>query len=89
MPFSHSIDYAAMARAAGLLRVYSITSLDDLDQKLDEIIKTSGHTFTVLHVEPLGRHAVSPPLDGPEVKFRFGRYLERTGGRPIFDTPLS
>jgi len=30
----------------------------------------------------------SPPLDGPELKFRFGRYLERTGGRPVFDTPL-
>jgi hypothetical protein len=22
----------------------------------------------------------------PEVKLRFGRYLERTGGRPVFDT---
>ena len=32
--------------------------------------------------------APSPPLDGPEVKFRFGRYLERTGGRPVFDTQL-
>jgi hypothetical protein len=24
----------------------------------------------------------------PEVKFRFGRYLEWTGGRPVFDAPL-
>jgi hypothetical protein len=48
-----------------------------------------GHAFAVLHVEPLGRHAQSPPLDGPEVKFRFGRYLERTGGRAIFDAPLT
>jgi len=22
------------------------------------------------------------------LKFRFGRYLERTGGKPVFDTPL-
>ena len=89
MPFSHAIDYTAIARAAGLLRVYSIASLEELERQLDDIIKVAGHTFTVLHVEPLGRHAVSPPLDGPEVKFRFGRYLERNGGRPIFDAPLS
>jgi len=89
MPFSHAIDYAGMARAAGLSRVYSIASLEELERELDDIIKVAGHTFAVLHVEPLGRHAVSPPLDGPEVKFRFGRYLERSGGRQIFDTPLS
>ena len=89
MPFSYAIDYAAMARAAGLKRVYSISNRHELERQLDEIIRTPGHTFTVLHVEPLGRHATSPPLDGPEVKFRFGRYLERTGGRPIFDTPLT
>jgi thiamine pyrophosphate-dependent acetolactate synthase large subunit-like protein len=88
MPYSQSIDYPAMARAAGLSRVYSIASLQELEQQLDTIIKEPGHTFTVLHVEPLGRHAPSPPLDGPEVKFRFGRYLERNGGRPIFDTQL-
>ena len=22
------------------------------------------------------------------MKFRFGRYLERTGGRPVFDAPV-
>ena len=88
MPFSHSIDYAAMARAAGLFRVYSITSMEELERQLGEIIEVSGYTFTVLHVEPLGRHAQSPPLDGPEIKFRFGRYLERNGGRPIFDMTL-
>jgi hypothetical protein len=52
------------------------------------MIKVPGHAFAVLHVDPLGRHLPSPPLDGPEVKFRFGRYLERTGGRPVFDAPL-
>jgi thiamine pyrophosphate-dependent acetolactate synthase large subunit-like protein len=88
MPYAQSIDYAGMARAAGLSRVYSIASLGELEEQLDAIIKVPGHTFTVLHVEPLGRHAPSPPLDGPEVKFRFGRYLERNGGPPIFDTQL-
>lgn len=52
------------------------------------MVRAPGHAFAVLEVEPLGRHLPSPPLDGPEVKFRFGRYLERTGGRPVFDTQL-
>ena len=56
---------------------------------IGEIVTTPGHTFTVLDVEPLGRRVHSPPLDGPEVKFRFGRYLERRGGPQIFDTPLT
>jgi thiamine pyrophosphate-dependent acetolactate synthase large subunit-like protein len=88
MPFSHAVDYDALARAAGISRVYSISTLEGLQQQLGEILDVAGHTFTILHVEPLGRHAHSPPLDGPEIKFRFGRYLERNGGRPIFDAPL-
>jgi sulfopyruvate decarboxylase subunit beta len=87
-PFGDFVDYPAMAQAAGIARVYSFSTLEGLAQGLDEVIGAPGHAFAVLEVEPLGRHASSPPLDGPEVKFRFGRYLERTGGRPIFDTQL-
>ncbi len=87
-PFGALVDYAAMARAAGIGRVYDFATLDSLAQGLDEVVRAPGHAFAVLHVAPLGRRVHSPPLDGPEVKFRFGRYLERTGGPPIFDTPL-
>ena len=41
--------------------------MEGLQQGLDDVIKVPGHTFAVLNVEPLGRHAPSPPLDGPEV----------------------
>lgn len=88
LPFRQHADYAAMARAAGLERVYHFDELQALMGKIDEIVDQPGHTFTVLDVEPLGRRVHSPPLDGPEVKFRFGRYLERRGGPQIFDTPL-
>ena len=44
-----------------------------LAQALDEILAVPGYVFSVLHVEPLGRRVHSPPLDGPEVKFRFAR----------------
>jgi sulfopyruvate decarboxylase subunit beta len=88
MPFPENTDYAAMARAAGITRVYDFATLEGLAQALDEILAVPGYVFSVLHVEPLGRRIHSPPLDGPEVKFRFGRYLERTGGPKIFDVPL-
>jgi sulfopyruvate decarboxylase subunit beta len=88
MPFPEATDYAAMARAAGIERVYDFATLEGLAQALDEILAVPGYAFSVLHVEPLGRRIHSPPLDGPEVKFRFGRYLERTGGPKIFDVSL-
>jgi sulfopyruvate decarboxylase subunit beta len=88
MPFPDYVDYAAMAHAAGVERVYSFSTVDGLAQASDEILLVPGHVFAVLEVEPLGRKLASPPLDGPELKFRFGRYLERTGGPQIFDAPL-
>ena len=89
LPFQEHADYAGMARAAGLERVYRFGDLQAMMAGIDGIMARPGHTFTVLDVEPLGRRAHSPPLDGPEVKFRFGRYLERRGGPQIFDTPLT
>jgi sulfopyruvate decarboxylase subunit beta len=88
MPFADNVDYADMARAAGVERVYAFSTVNGLAQALDEILIVPGHVFAVLDVEPLGRKAQSPPLDGPELKFRFGRYLERTGSPPIFDAQL-
>jgi thiamine pyrophosphate-dependent acetolactate synthase large subunit-like protein len=87
-PFGDFVDYVGMAQAAGIERVYAFSTADGLGQGLDDMLRVPGHAFAVLEVEPLGRHLPSPPLDGPEVKFRFGRYLERTGGRPVFDTQL-
>jgi sulfopyruvate decarboxylase subunit beta len=88
LPFIDHADYAAMARAAGLERVYHFDDLVALEAGLEEILSVPGHVFAVLGIEPLGRHLPSPPLDGPEVKFRFGRSLEKTCGIKIFDTPL-
>ena len=88
-PFGELMDYAAMARASGIERVYDFSTIEGLGQGLGEMIQTPGHAFGVLHVEPLGRHVPSPALDGPEAKFRFGRYLERCGGPQIFDVPLT
>ena len=87
-PFGELMDYAGIAKACGIERIYDFATLEGLAQGLDDMIKAPGYAFAVLRVNPLSRHLPSPPLDGPEVKFRFGRYLERTGGRPVFDAPL-
>jgi hypothetical protein len=47
-----------------------------------------GHTFIHLEVEPVNYRGASPPMDGPEVKFRFGRYVERVTGNQVFSAPL-
>jgi len=77
-------DYAAMARAAGLENVYEFDDLSKLEGGLDDVLRLNGPAFVVLEAEPLASPAESPPIDGPELKFRFGRYIERTYGVAVF-----
>jgi len=81
-------DYAAIARGFGVGRVYSFASLNELTGRFDEAVGTPGHTFIHLEVDPTVERTHSPPMDGPEVKFRFGRHVERITGRKVFDAPL-
>ena len=89
MPFADDVDYAAHGtrrrHRAGLCVLRPSTASPRRSTRSSLV---PGHVFAVLDVEPLGRRLHSPPLDGPELKFRFGRYLERTGSPPIFDAPL-
>jgi len=81
-------DYAAIARGFGIERVWSFETLGGLEQGFDEAVRSPGHGVIVLELEPVtGKHG-SPPMDGPEVKFRFGRYIERTYNRTIFSAPV-
>jgi sulfopyruvate decarboxylase subunit beta len=81
-------DYAAVARGFGIERVWSFETLAGLDQGFAEAVQTPGHAVIVLELEPVADKQASPPMDGPEVKFRFGRYVERTYGRTIFTAPV-
>ena len=81
-------DYAALARASGLHNVYRFDAVADLESGLDDVMRSNGESFVVLDVEPTGEVLADPPMDGPECKFRFGRYLERTYGIKIFDNQL-
>ena len=88
LPGRENNDYTAIARGFGIERVYSFGSMNELTAKFDEAVLEPGHTFIHLEVEPLDDRSKSPPMDGPEVKFRFGRYVERETGKRIFSAPL-
>ncbi|MBI77126.1 MAG: hypothetical protein CMM53_05000 [Rhodospirillaceae bacterium] len=81
-------DYAAIARGFGVERVYSFASMNELTGKFEEAVMGSGHTFIHLEVDPMDYRGASPPMDGPEVKFRFGRHVEKLSGNEVFSAPL-
>jgi sulfopyruvate decarboxylase subunit beta len=89
LPNLEKNDYAAMARAMGLERVFEFSSIEALERDFS-LLKTAnapGHTFVVLEVEPFSdkeQKLEQPPFDGPELKFRFGRHIERLTGADIF-----
>jgi sulfopyruvate decarboxylase subunit beta len=84
LPNAADNDYAAMARASGVERVYTFKKLDNLKGEFDGVVLEPGHTFIVLEVEPVGRKLKEPPMDGPEMKYRFGRHIEQSAGVRIF-----
>jgi len=82
-------DYAAIARAMGLERVFAFGALDALDREFANVVagNVHGHTFVVLEVEPFTQaeqKLEQPPFDGPELKYRFGRHIEARTGCNIF-----
>ena len=81
-----SADYAAMARAAGIARAVTIADLADLDRQMPEIVAAPGPYFIRLRVvaEPDYQRAPPASYEGPEMKYRFGRALEKKLGIKVF-----
>jgi sulfopyruvate decarboxylase subunit beta len=82
-------DYAGMARAMGLSRVFEYGGVDEIERGLPQLSAANapGHTFVVLEVEPFSQEEQKleqPPFDGPELKFRFGRLVERRTNCSVF-----
>jgi len=89
LPNKQITDYEAMARSMGLERTFTFDSLDALKDGFEVAFRGNrdGHTFVVLELEPMAQEDANlevPPMDGPELKFRFGRYIERTYGTKVF-----
>jgi sulfopyruvate decarboxylase subunit beta len=82
-------NYAAIARSMGLERVFEFNDLALLERDFLRAIgdNNSGHTFIVLEVEQFSeaeQKLEQPPFDGPELKYRFGRYIENRTDCDIF-----
>lgn len=79
-------DYAMMAAGAGIRKTSTITSLDDLRTNLPEIVAAEGPYFVRLRVEaePNYQRVPPAPYEGPEMKYRFGRAMEKKLGVKVF-----
>ncbi len=79
-------DYAALARAAGISRSRTLETIADLERDLPGIASEPGPSFIVLRVDAETGFLRTPPMtyEGPEMKYRFGRALERRLGIEVF-----
>ncbi len=79
-------DYVGIARAAGFARARAIETREELERQMPGITAEDGPSFTVLRVEPEFDFLRTPPMtyEGPEMKYRFGRALERRFGIEVF-----
>ena len=70
-------DYAAMARAMGLSRVFEFGGVDEIERGFPRLCgrQCTGPHFRGARSEPFSeqeQNLEQPPFDGPELKFRFG-----------------
>ncbi len=79
-------DYTMMARGAGFQRAITIDNLDELDRRMPEIVAAPGPYFIRLRIEAEKDYQRAPPAnyEGPEMKYRFGRAMEKKLGIKVF-----
>ena len=79
-------DYAALASAAGIKNTFSVQTSAELERALPAMLSAAGPTFMSIAVEPESSYLGTPPMtyEGPEMKYRFGRALERKLGIKVF-----
>jgi sulfopyruvate decarboxylase subunit beta len=79
-------DYAAMARAAGFPQARVLRSVAEINEAMPQIMAAPGPVMTVLEVETDGGGGQPMPMDyeGPEIKYRFGRSIEKRFGVRVF-----
>ena len=79
-------DYAAIAKGRGIRQVATIDNLADLEKSMPGIVAAPGPYFIRLRVESEPDYQRAPPAtyEGPEMKYRFGRALEKKLGIKVF-----
>jgi sulfopyruvate decarboxylase subunit beta len=84
-------DYAAIARGAGIANVVAVSDAAGFADCLREHADGGRHGLVIADVEPPGDGDASGldpgaplPYEGPEIKYRFGRRIERVAGLNVF-----
>ena len=79
-------DYAMIAKGAGIRQVTTIDNLAELEKRTPEIVAAPGPYFIRLRVDSEPEYQRAPPAtyEGPEMKYRFGRALEKKLGIKVF-----
>lgn len=83
LPMGAEIDFAAIARAAGIPNVHRFESVESMKAGFDDAFHAEVPSTVVLELNPPQRHYESPPFDGAELKYRFGRALEKRFDRKV------
>ena len=85
---SGNIDFAGVARSAGILSSRSVATVDELKEAVSYALNHDGPHFICASIEA-GR-TEAPPLryDELENKYRFIRYIEETEGTNILRVPM-
>lgn len=88
LPLGDNTDYVAVAKGFGIERVFDIDTIDELEANFDEAFLAPGHSVVVLEdlIMP-AKKLTAKSQDGPEMKFSFGRHIERATGKEIFARP--
>lgn len=85
---SERIDFAAVARAAGVENSWVVATVEDLKSAVRHSLDHDGPHFIWAQIEP-GRAEVPPArYDELESKYRFLHYVEETEGISILRVPL-
>src|SRR5262245_21230824 len=83
LPVGAEIDFASVARAAGIANVHRFETIERMKAGFDAAFRADVPSTVVLELNPPQRHYESPPFDGAELKYRFGRALEKRFDRKV------
>jgi len=83
---SATTDYAGIARAAGIRNVVDVDGADALRKVVEQYRADPSYVLAVVDIESQEEWRTGPPkgIEGPELKYRFGRMVEQRFGVEVF-----
>lgn len=87
LPFANAagIDFAGLATACGVDRVFCFDDIANLRSDIGKILAEQRYSYIVLELKAEQRLRDEAPIDGMEQKYRFARQIERNFGRKVFN----